>query len=75
LISAEALPGWSNFAAFVSHMRFIKDHQRRVRRVAVVSDSEFLRIMPQIANHFAAAEIKHFPSEGRNRALAWLESN
>ena len=73
MICAGRFPGWSSFAAFVSHLRFVKDHQRRVRRVAVVSDNAFLRAMPRLASYFAAADIKHFPSDGRDRALAWLE--
>ena len=74
IICAGSFPGWSSFAAFLSHMQFVRDRQRRVRKVAVVSDNAFLRAMPKLASYFAAADIKHFPSDGRNRALAWLES-
>lgn len=74
MIHAEAFPGWSDFAAFVTHVRFVKDHHRHIKRIAVVSDSEILTIMPAVAKHFVTAEIRHFPSDQKDGAFAWLES-
>lgn len=72
LIEAEAFPGWKDFGAFVSHLRFIRDHHRRVRRVAALSDSAFLSIAPSIANHFVNAEVRHFEFAEREAAIDWL---
>jgi tRNA U38,U39,U40 pseudouridine synthase TruA len=72
MIYAKSFPGWENFAALVSHLRFVKDHQREIRKVAVVSDSAVLSIGPRIAEHFLAAEVRHFEYAERDRALAWL---
>ena len=72
LISAELFPGWMNFAALVSHFRFVKNHHQKIRRVAAVTDSGFLSIMPHIANHFVDAEVKHFDYRDKDRALEWL---
>ena len=72
MIYAASFPGWEDFAALVSHIRFIKDHHRNIRRVAAVSDNEFLKIAPMIAKHFVSAEIRHFPFSERANALAWL---
>lgn len=72
MIVAEAFPGWDSFGALVSHLRFVKDHHRKVARVAAITDSEVLKIMPHIARHFVAAEIRQFPSDQRAEALAWL---
>jgi len=74
LISAPAFPGWDDFAALLSHLRFVRDHHRRIRRVAVVSDSAFLSVAPKIAKHFVSAEIRTFDAADRAAALAWLES-
>jgi hypothetical protein len=30
--------------------------------------------MPQIANHFVAAEIKHFDFKDKDAALTWLKA-
>ena len=72
MIDAEAFPGWNDFGAFISHMRFIRDHHRHIRKVAAVSDSAFLTIAPRIATHFVNAEVRHFERADRETALAWL---
>jgi len=74
LLDAPAFPGWDDFAALVSHFRFVRDHHRRIRRIAVVSDSAFLSVAPKIATHFVSAEIRTFDAADRAAALAWLES-
>lgn len=73
LIEAPAFPGWENFSAMLSHFRFVRDHHRRIRRLAVVSDSRFLSVAPKFAGHFVGAEVKTFEAANRGAALAWLE--
>jgi hypothetical protein len=72
LIEAESFPGWHDFAALLSHVRFVKEHHQRIRKVAAVTDSGFLAILPKVAGHFLKAEVKHFPYHDRAAALAWL---
>ncbi len=72
LIESEDFPGWQDFAALISHLRFVKDHHERVRKVAAVTDSSFLSILPQVASHFVKAEIRHFPYHEKESALNWL---
>lgn len=72
LIDAEAFPGWEDFAAMLSHLRFVREHHRQIRKVAAVSDSAVLKFMPRIAAHFVSAEVRHFASTNRAAALAWL---
>jgi len=74
VVDAPSFPGWDDFAALVSHMRFVRDHHKRVRRIAVVSDSALLSAAPKIASHFVNAEIRNFKAGERTAALAWLES-
>ena len=75
MICAKAFPGWESFGALVSHLRFVKDHHRKIDRIAAVTDSEFLKIMPHIAKHFVSAEIRQFPSDERTQALAWIDAD
>jgi hypothetical protein len=74
MIYTKSFPGWKNFGALVSHLKFVADHHRKVERVAAVTDSEFLTIMPSIVDHFARAEVKHFDFDEKERALAWLKT-
>jgi hypothetical protein len=72
LISAKLFPGWKNFAALVSHLRFVKNHHQKIKKVAAVTDSGFLSIMPHIATHFVDAEVQHFEYRDKDHALEWL---
>jgi len=74
MIYARSFPGWESFGALVSHLKFVADHHRQIERIAAVTDSEFLKIMPRIADHFVQAKIKHFDFEEKDRAFAWLET-
>ena len=73
LIDAPSFPGWESFGALIGHIRFIRDHHRKIDRVAAVTDSTILTIAPKIAEHFAHPEFKVFRSGERVSALAWLE--
>ena len=73
LIEAPSFPGWDSFGALVQHLRFVRDHHRSIKRVAAVTDSGFLKVMPRIAEHFAHPEIRVFDGAEKARALAWLE--
>lgn len=73
LIDAPSFPGWDSFGAFVEHLHFVRDHHRRIKRVAAVTDSGFLKAMPRIGEHFAHPQIKVFECSEKAKALGWLE--
>ena len=73
VISAQAFPGWESFGAFLSHLKFVAGHHRQIERIAVVTDSAFLKIMPRIASVVIHPEIKQFNFAEKDRALAWLQ--
>jgi hypothetical protein len=72
MIDAPSFPGWADFGALLAHLKFVRDHHRRIEKVAAVSDSQILAIAPQIAGHFVQANIRHFTQAQRDEALAWL---
>lgn len=74
LIDAEHFAGWENFAGMMSHLRFVRDHHQLVDRVAIVTDSHILAMLPAIASHFVSAEVRYFAVGDRTQALTWLES-
>jgi hypothetical protein len=41
-IAAPAVAGWEGVAAVIAHLRFVRDHRRKVDRVAVASDRGFI---------------------------------
>jgi tRNA U38,U39,U40 pseudouridine synthase TruA len=74
MIYTKLFPGWKNFASFLTHMIFVKNHHRKVKRIAAVTESRFLSIMPRIANHFVQAKVKHFDFTEKDAALNWLNA-
>ena len=74
IIEAPAFPGWDSFGAMVTHFRFVRDHHKRVKRIAVVTDSSMGDVAERLASHFVSAEIRHFPAGQIEAARQWISS-
>lgn len=74
MISAEKFPGWEDFSGFLSHLRFVRENNRDIDKVAAVTDSAFLSIMPRVVDYFVSADVRHFQYDQREAAMAWLTS-
>ena len=72
IIYAKSFPGWDSFSALVSHLRFVKDHHKKVSRVAFVTDSPVGKFAEPIASHFVKAEIRLFPYQDFEQASEWV---
>jgi hypothetical protein len=75
LIEVVHFPGWSNVAAATSHFKFVRDHHRKIKKVAIVTDSLLGEATERITSHFVAAIIKHFPYGNLDEAKTWVASN
>ena len=72
IVETPAFPGWSSFGAFAAHMRFVKDHHRRIRKIALVTDSPIGDVAEHLVSHFVSAEVKQFPASGVESARNWI---
>lgn len=72
IIDAPAFPGWKTFGALADHFRFVRDHHRHVKKVALVTDSALGNVAEHLASHFVSAEIRHFPAGELNAAERWI---
>ncbi len=72
LCPGDKFPGWENFAAMLAHFKFVKNHHRKIKKIAAVTDSKFLIVAPKIASHFVQAEVRHFDSKDKAKAMEWL---
>lgn len=70
-IIAPTFPFWEDFAALVSHLEFVQDHHRRVKKVALVTGDSKFRFLSRLAAHFVQAEIRQFDDE--EAAWGWLK--
>ena len=74
IIQTPSFPGWESLGAMVSHFRFVRDHHRRIRKIAVVTDSAIGKIAPRLASHFVAAEIRQFAEGQIDAAIQWVRT-
>ncbi len=72
IIDAPSFPGWEDFGSMVSHFRFVRDHQKHVKKVAVVTDSAMGDLAEHLASHFVSAQIKHFKAGQTEPARQWI---
>ena len=72
IIDVAAFPGWQDFDSMVSHFRFVRHHQKHVKKVAVVTDSPLGDVAEHLMSHFVSAEIKHFPAGQTEQARQWI---
>ena len=72
IIEVAAFPGWDSFGAMASHFRFVRDHHKHIKKVGVVSDSGLGTVAENLASHFLAAEIRHFPAGELEAARQWV---
>ncbi len=72
IISAPSFPGWDSFGSMVTHLRFVRDHHKHVKKIAVVTDSHLGDVAEHLASHFVSAEIRHFPAGETQQARQWI---
>jgi hypothetical protein len=74
IIASQEFPGWEDLMAFISHIRFIRNHHRAIQKVALVSDSQLLSAAPNLINHFVNAKVQNFPFSDIEQAKIWAAS-
>lgn len=75
IIYSEVFPGWDSFAGMLAHFKFVKDHHKYLKRVALVTDSRLGDFAEKIAVHFVKAEIRHFEYDDLPEAENWIQSS
>lgn len=72
IIEAPQFYGWDGLGAMAAHFRFVRDHHRHIRKLALVTDSPLGDVAEKLVAHFVAAEVRHFPADQRSAAEAWI---
>jgi len=71
VIYTKSFPGWDSFAALSSHLKFVKEHHKKIARVAFATDSGVGNFAEAVAGHFVNAEIKGFSYQELEKAKDW----
>jgi N-acetylglucosamine kinase-like BadF-type ATPase len=72
ILEAAKFPGWDSVGALAAHLRFVREHHKRVKKIAIVTDSAMGKAGEKLASHFVAAEIRHFPAGQADAAKQWV---
>lgn len=72
MVWVQTFPHWDSFKALLTHINFVRSHQKYVQKIAVVTDDMVLSIVPSLLQHFIQAEVRHFAFADKTAALAWL---
>lgn len=75
VLHAHHFPGWENLAGLIKHVRFVRDHHEKIKRIAISSDAPLASLTPRVAEHFVEAEIKNFGYEKLDDAIGWARGS
>jgi hypothetical protein len=73
IVKTREFPGWQGLGDVIAHFRFVKNHHRSIKKIALVTDAKIAEIFPVVVDHFVEAEVKHFDFDGFDEAVAWIE--
>jgi len=72
IIVTERFPGWENLDGMIEHMRFVRNHHRKIAKVAIVTDSRIADVAESLGKHFVKTSIKHFLFNDLESAKSWM---
>ena len=72
MIDASGFQGWDSFAAFERHAGFIRAHQRKVERLAVVTGHDWQEWLVDAMRMVLHPEARAFAKGQEADALQWL---
>ena len=72
IINTKDFPGWESFGAMVEHFKFVKNHEKKLTHVALVTDSALGDLVEIFGKYFISAKIKHFDFNQFTHAEDWI---
>ena len=72
LIDASGFNGWENISAFEHHAGFVKNHQRKVERIAVIVAHDWQHWLIGTFRIFVHPEVRAYDKTHEAEALKWI---
>ena len=72
LIDASKLDGWVDIEAAEKHMQFVKEHEKKVERIAIIIQHEWQHWFVAAVKVFLHPQIKAFDKAHEAEAMRWL---
>lgn len=74
LIDATRFHGWDGLAAFEHHIGFVKDHQQKIERIAVVAAQDWQHWLIGAVRVLVHPQVQAFDQSHERDALQWILS-
>ncbi len=74
LIDASRVDGWENINALEKHVTFVKAHQQKVERIAIIARHDWQRWLVGAVKVLLHPEVRTFDKGEENEATRWLKS-
>lgn len=74
IIHVKSFPRWDSFSTLITHLKFIKEHHKKVSHVAFATDSPIGAFAEHVAGHFVSAQIKSFSFNELENSKKWILS-
>ena len=72
LIDASGFHGWENIDAFEHHAGFVKNHQQKVERIAVIAAHDWQHWLIGAVRIFLHPEARAYDENHESEALQWI---
>ncbi len=72
LIDASGFNGWSNIDAFEKHAEFVKEHQQKVERIAVLTAHEWQHWLIGAVRVFVHPQVRAYDKNQESEARQWI---
>jgi hypothetical protein len=72
LIDASGFHGWENIGAFETHAGFVRDHQRKIERIAVIVAHDWQHWLIAAVRIFAHPDATAYDKGHEHEALQWV---
>jgi len=74
LVDATDFKGWDSLSAFERHIRFVKEHQKQVERIAIVAGHDWQRWVMSAVKMFVHPEVRIYDKFNEAEGRKWLMS-
>ncbi len=75
VMHAREFPGWENVGSFLRHVQFVRNHHRKIERIALAVDGRLATLAPHLGEHFVHAEVRGFGYGELDAAIAWASGS
>lgn len=74
VVHTPGLPRWKDLRSFLTYVRFLRGHHRKVRRIALSAGGRAAGIASRIGRRFVRPEVERFGYDELDRAIEWAEA-